>query len=332
MNDNSIRSTTTRRGFVYSYHYNAPSTEKPTILFLHGFPCTHRDWASQITNFSSKGYGVIAPDLLGYGNTSAPDDVNQYKRLDMAEDIIDILKDLSIDTVIGVAHDWGCFLLSRLLNTHVDRFFGAAFLAAGYVPPQPNFDYDAQLAQLNKLVGYDVVGYWRFFADDDAPALIEKNIDSFYSLLFPNDPSIWKIDLAPLGKAREWIEQNKQLPRADYCTAEIQEDHKKALLKKGLRGPCNWYKGHLNGMNNADEASIPPEAYHISIPTFFGGALKDCICHLTDCICISILVKSSMGKTCSNLVIKDFDTSHWIMLEASNELNEALGQFFGSLE
>ncbi|KXN91964.1 Bifunctional epoxide hydrolase 2 [Leucoagaricus sp. SymC.cos] len=304
MAEKSIRSTTTRRGFVYSYHY-AASTGKPTILFLHGFPSTHQEWILQITAFSSKGYGVIAPDLLGYGNTSAPDDVNQYKMSDMAGDIVDILNDLSVGKVIGVAHDWGCFLLSRLLNTHVGRFLGAAFLAVGYVPPQPDFNYDTQLATLRELVGYDVFGYW--------------------SLLFPNDPSIWKTDMAPLGKAREWIEQNKQLPRADYWTAEEKEQHKKNLLEKGFRGPYNWYKARVTAINNTDEASIPQEAYQISIPTFFGGALKDYIC-------LPEFMKSMMTKSCSNLTTKDFDTSHWIMLEASHELNEALAQFFHSLE
>ena len=33
-------------------------------------------WASQITSFSDKEYGVIILDFLGYGDTSTPDDVN----------------------------------------------------------------------------------------------------------------------------------------------------------------------------------------------------------------------------------------------------------------
>ncbi|KAF8885262.1 Alpha/Beta hydrolase protein [Gymnopilus junonius] len=324
MSGNLIRSTTTRRGFVYSYHYNAPSTDKPTIIFLHGFPSTHSDWASQISFFSGKGYGVIAPDLLGYGGTSAPDDVSQYRLLDMVEDVIDIFKDLGVVKVIGVAHDWGSILLSRLLNTHSDRFLGAAFLAVGYVAPQADYDYDTQLAVFNKLVGYDVWGYWKFFADSSAPALIEKHIDSFYSLAFPNDPLIWKDDLAPIGKAKEWIEQNKQLPRADFWTHEQKEEHKKALFKKGLRGPCNWYAAFLAKTNKADEASIATEAHHISIPTFYGAALKDYVC-------LAQLTKPTMGALCSNVTTKDFDTSHWIMLEASDELNDALEQFFRSL-
>jgi len=325
MTEISIRTTTTQRSFVYSYHYNPSAIGKPTILFLHGFPSTHRDWASQINYFSSKGYGVIAPDLLGYGDTSAPDDVQQYKLSDMAQDIIDILNDLNVDKVIGVGHDWGSLLLSRLLNVQVGRFKGAALLAVGYAPPHPNFDYKATNAMLKSLIGYDVFGYWEFFAADDAPALSEKNIDSLYSLVFPDDPTIWKTELVPFGKAREWVEQNKQLPRAHFWTAEQQEAHKQALLKKGLRGPFNWYKGRINGMNDTSEIAIPVEAYQISIPIFFGGALKDVLCFPN-------INEAMMGKTCSNLVSKNFDACHWIMLEVPGELNEALSGFFVSLE
>ena len=112
MAENDIRSTMTRWGFVYSYHY-VGSTRKPTILFLHGFPSTHQDWASQMTYFSDKGYGVIALDLLGYGGTSAPDDVSQYKVLDMTGDIIDVLSDLGIDKLLALRM-WK-FLVFRLI-------------------------------------------------------------------------------------------------------------------------------------------------------------------------------------------------------------------------
>jgi len=37
-------------------------------------------------------------------------------------------------------------------------------------------------------------------------------------------------------------------------------------------------------------------------------------------------------RTCSSLMIKEFNASHWIMSEAPDELNEALDQFFHSVE
>ncbi|KAF9058455.1 Alpha/Beta hydrolase protein [Rhodocollybia butyracea] len=325
MDDGNFHSTTSLRGHIYSYYFVRQSLSKPTILFLHGFPSTSRDWASQVTFFSAKGYSILAPDLLGYGKTSAPSDIFEYKMLDMAQDIVDILEALKVEKVIGVGHDWGSFLLSRLLNTHVHRFLGAAFLAVGYIPPQPLFDYEAQISTMVKLVGYEVFGYWEFFAADDAPKLCEDNIESFYSLLFPKDPMVWKTDLAPRGKSREWIERNKQGPRAGFWTDSERENHKINLLQRGLQGPLNWYRGRLTGMNNEDESKIPVESYSIGIPTFFGGALRD---H----IALAAGGKAMMARFCPELTVRDFDTSHWIMLEVSAELNDALSEFFVSLQ
>lgn len=42
-------------------------------------------------------------------------------------------------------------------------------------------------------------------------------------------------------------------------------------------------------------------------------------------------LKVMMPPFCSNITIKDFDTSHWIMHEASDEVNEALEGFFATL-
>ncbi|KAF9459270.1 Alpha/Beta hydrolase protein [Collybia nuda] len=282
MKADQFRTTTIRRGYVYSYYYESSAGGKPTILFLHGFPSTHRDWASQITYFAQKGYGIVAPDLLGYGKTSAPEDASEYKLQAIGQDVIDILNDLKVEKVIAIAHDWGCSLLSRMLNNYINYFSGAAFLALGYLSPQPNYDYKTVIAAFNQRYGYDIFGYWDFFAADDAVSLTEKNfkaqIDSFYSLLFPDDPLIWKTEMAPLRKAREWVEQNKQRPRAAFWTAEDKEAHKATLMQKGPRGAYNWYRAHHRALNNADEHAIPQERLNISIPTFLGGATKDYSC------------------------------------------------------
>lgn len=44
----------------------------PTVLLIHGFPSGRHDWPYQIDSLSSAGYGVVAPDCLGYGNSDAP--------------------------------------------------------------------------------------------------------------------------------------------------------------------------------------------------------------------------------------------------------------------
>ncbi|PPQ80396.1 hypothetical protein CVT26_008301 [Gymnopilus dilepis] len=315
-----IRSTVTKRGFVYSYYYSAPRASRPTILFLHGFPSTHEDWSAQISYFSAKGYGIIAPDLLGFGGTSAPEDVNDYKILDIAGDVADILSHQKVNKVIGVAHDWGSVVLARLLNAHIDLFSSAAFLSVGYLTPQPNFNFDEEIAELHQLVGYDVYGYMKFFAEDDAASLTLKHLDSFYSLFFPSIPLVWKTDLAPLNKTKLWLEENRIIPRARYWTAQQENAHQQRLLKKGLKAPLLWYRGWVEGLNNAGDAS-----YNLTIPVFYGATLQDYVN-------LPSLNIPGMQAACSNLVVHDFNTTHWPQFEVPNEVNQALGIFSVALK
>ena len=106
---------TTSRTLTYSYIRippRLPNTQ--TILFLHGFPSTSRDWRHQISFFERKGYGILAPDLLGFGGTSKPRDLELYRGEGMAKDIVEIMIFEDVDVVVGVAHDW--YVLSFILS------------------------------------------------------------------------------------------------------------------------------------------------------------------------------------------------------------------------
>lgn len=64
---------------------------------------------------------MIAPDLLGYGDTSKPTEVAAYDNTIMAKHVIEILTVENASNVIGVAHDWGSTFLStiaRMFPTH----------------------------------------------------------------------------------------------------------------------------------------------------------------------------------------------------------------------
>lgn len=64
------------------------------------------EWRNQIPYFLSLGYGILAPDLLGYGGTSKPLDINAYVGKSMAAEITAILDHEGVDgDVVGIAHD-----------------------------------------------------------------------------------------------------------------------------------------------------------------------------------------------------------------------------------
>ncbi|KIJ27066.1 hypothetical protein M422DRAFT_138520, partial [Sphaerobolus stellatus SS14] len=128
--------------YEYRYYFQAPDTSispaKPTILFLHGFPSISAHWVNCVAHFTSKGYGVVVPDMLGYGGSSKPSDLSAYGGAVQAEDFTKILDKEGIDKVIVVGHDWGSRVASRLANLFPDRHLGTVFIGVGYTDPTPD--------------------------------------------------------------------------------------------------------------------------------------------------------------------------------------------------
>jgi len=106
MDSTFYKTVTTRRALKYSYYFSAPVDGKPIVLLIHGFPSTSYDWRYQVNAFQAAGYGLIVPDMLGYGGTDKPNDVNQYLLSLMNRDVVDILDFENADKVIGIGHDW----------------------------------------------------------------------------------------------------------------------------------------------------------------------------------------------------------------------------------
>jgi len=56
--------------------------------------------------FQEKGYGLIVPDLLGYGGTAKPANVEADLSRLIVKDIVDILDAERIQKVIEFGNDW----------------------------------------------------------------------------------------------------------------------------------------------------------------------------------------------------------------------------------
>lgn len=163
-------------GVTYSYVYFPAKDSNPTILFIHGFPSSSYDWRHQITHFSSLGYGVLAPDLLGYGETDKPTSVSDYRGKKMAFEIDELLEHVKLTKVHGVSHDWGSFLLARLANYYPERLLSTAFLAAAYRAPGQSMNVDLFNALSKEKLGYEMFGYWKFFEKEDAAQIIKDHV------------------------------------------------------------------------------------------------------------------------------------------------------------
>ncbi|APG63152.1 alpha/beta hydrolase [Sphingorhabdus lutea] len=84
----------------------AGDAQNPPIIFLHGFPESHRTWRHQFNEFSNK-YHVIAPDQRGFAGSDKPQNAAQYKVQHLVGDIIALADALGLDKFILCGHDWG---------------------------------------------------------------------------------------------------------------------------------------------------------------------------------------------------------------------------------
>jgi soluble epoxide hydrolase/lipid-phosphate phosphatase len=94
-------------GTTYGYIYVPAKPSKPTLLLLHGAPSSSYIWHHQVELLPKAGFGVIVPDLLGYGDTDRPQDIEPYQLSNICAQVNELVsKVLKLDTVIGVGHDW----------------------------------------------------------------------------------------------------------------------------------------------------------------------------------------------------------------------------------
>lgn len=80
--------------------------DAPALIFLHGFPESHRTWRHQIDRFSDR-FRCIAPDQRGYRGSSKPPAVEDYSPDKLIGDVFLLADALGIGKFTIVGHDWG---------------------------------------------------------------------------------------------------------------------------------------------------------------------------------------------------------------------------------
>lgn len=92
----------------------------PPIIFLHGFPESHRTWAHQMAGLADRFY-CIAPDQRGYARSSKPPDVSDYRVSKLVADVFALADALGIERFTLAAHDWGGAIGWAAALTRPDR-------------------------------------------------------------------------------------------------------------------------------------------------------------------------------------------------------------------
>ncbi|KAF5363063.1 hypothetical protein D9758_012660 [Tetrapyrgos nigripes] len=316
------------RGLEYHYYAAPADSGKPTLLFLHGFPSSFYDWRHQVSFFQDKGYGLIVPDMLGYGGTAKPLDLEAYASSLISKDIVDILDAEKIDQAIVVGHDWGSKIAARLANYFPERFHAFGFLDVGYVAPiifaAP---FNDTMAVSKAFLGYENFGFFDYLARDGTDQDIVDHTESFWDIWYINDTVESITEFSPFGALEAFLKNDTRVATGDFVTPEERAFQTEFYNQNGWTAPLNWYRIITGDVDREDNKGIPQENTLLQKPVFFGSASRDY--YSLSALWFEFTI-TSMGSN-GTLTTREYNSGHWVQMQAKDEVNKDLLQWIEGL-
>jgi pimeloyl-ACP methyl ester carboxylesterase len=103
------------------FYREAGPQHAPTIVLLHGFPSSSREFDTLIPLLATR-YHLIAPDFPGFGQSDAPPPSSYAYTFDrLAETTDHLLAQLKIDRCSFFLHDYGGPVGFRMMSAHPQR-------------------------------------------------------------------------------------------------------------------------------------------------------------------------------------------------------------------
>lgn len=292
----------------------------PLVLLCHGWPELSYSWRHQIGPLAAAGYRVVAPDMRGFGRTSAPTDVNAYSIFDHVGDMVALVAALGEKQAVIVGHDWGAPVAWHAALFRPDIFKAVAGLS---VPP-PFRGRGRPLETLRKD-GIENF-YWQYFQPPGlAEAEFERDVAFTMRAVFArgfSDPAA-SLFIEPgkgfLGEPSierslpEWISESEL---AQFVAA---------YRASGFRGGLNWYRN----IDRNWELTAPWQGAQIHQPSLFIAGTEDSV--------IKGLIGAKrvhdMERVLPNLKQKLLieGAGHWIQQERPAEVNAALIAFLADV-
>jgi pimeloyl-ACP methyl ester carboxylesterase len=312
-----------------THYWDAGPPEGPLMIFLHGWPGIGLMWRKQIEAFASDGWRCIAPDMRGYGDSSAPTAHEAYAVSEIVEDMVELHDHLGAHPAIWIGHDLGCPVASALAAHHAARCRGLVLVSVPYLPegfalPKLVALVDRQLYPADQYPDgqWD---YYRFYLThfdqtvSDCDADIPATLASIYRSGSP--ASAGKVSPSALltlnggrygsaHRAPATPPDPALWPPTDFdalCAA---------FLAHGFRPANAWY---LNDAANIAYARAAPSGGALQQPVLFINGEWDAICDIN---------RSRLGEpmrlACRDLSVTHLAGGHWLPLERKNEVAQAI--------
>ncbi|GAB7007946.1 alpha/beta hydrolase [Nocardioides sp. AN3] len=129
-------------GYLTNYH---DVGEGPAVLMIHGSGAGVSGWANWrgIMPLLAERFRVVVPDLVGFGYTEVPDDIEFTIFDTWVEQMVGLLDELGIERAHLVGNSFGGGLSLHLAHRHPERFDRIVLMGAGGVEQPMNANLEA---------------------------------------------------------------------------------------------------------------------------------------------------------------------------------------------
>jgi len=164
------------------YHVYDEGVGERVVLLLHGMPDTSALWAHQAKSLVAAGFRVIAPDMLGYGDTDKPQATERYAAEHILADVLALIDHMKLAKMDIVGHDWGAFVAWELVLLKPELFRKHVAVSVGH----PGLIFGNKSAQSVKENWYMYLN-----TQEDTAALYAQNNFQFMRETFiPSHPDL----------------------------------------------------------------------------------------------------------------------------------------------
>ncbi len=304
----------------------------PLVLLCHGFPESWYSWRHQLRALAEAGYHAVAPDMRGYGQTDAPEAIDQYTLFHLVGDMVGLVDALAEQQAVIVGHDWGAPVAWHSALFRPDRFRAVIALSVPF-RPRSAARPTTVMPQTEDAVFYQL----HFQTPGVAEAELESDPRSFIrGVLYGNSGD------GPLGKhglpADVGMVPRTGGLRSRLTTLIVQPETLPGWLgeadvdfyagefgRTGFRGGLNWYRN----IDRNWELTAPYVGARVSVPALciignlditmgFRGA-REVVANMTRSV--PLLRETIMLPGCG----------HWTQQERATEVNAAMIAFLRSL-
>jgi len=294
----------------------------PLVVMCHGFPESWYSWRHQIRALADGGFHAVAPDMRGYGRTTAPPAIEQYTLLHLVGDIVGLVEALGGGPAIVAGHDWGAPVAWHAALLRPDLFRGIVALSVPYrprgsVPPttvMPKTD--------------DAIFYQLYFQE---PGIAEAELEAdprrtLHALLFggsgdaPRGPGGGGIAMVPrgggfLGRVP------MQLPYTPWLTKEDLDYYAGEFARTGFRGGLNWYRN----IDRNWELLAAYKGAKVTVPALYMAGDRDLVVKFPGAEQHIANLQSVVPRLVRTVMLPG--CGHWTQQERAAEVNAAMVEF-----